>query len=183
MKINVTIQGTSPLLQARHPSPEEEAEILKRAKSAKKTKNLTDEEAYEMHAYKNKAGKFIQPAEMIEAAMVKAAVSFTWKGKKTYKDIMKGGVVVDPVEIVHKNQQFEMFSKWGVNSTTRGAIWVVRPRINEWELTFTIDIINSDQLDDRILKDILEYAGTYIGIGAWRPKFGRFKVIKFEEVK
>lgn len=182
-RIEVTIKGIAPLLQARHPSPEESQEILKRASSPKaKVKDLTDDEAYEMHAYKTKKGQFFQPSEMIEAAMTKAATNYRLEGKKTYKDLIKSGIIITPIELVHKNQEFISDKRWGVNKNTRGAVWVVRPRIDEWELDFTIQLLQDERIEADTLKDILTYAGLYVGIGAWRPKFGRFEVTKWKVI-
>lgn len=180
---NVHIKGIAPLLQARHPSPEEEQKILQllsnKRETKVKTKDMTDSEQMEMHAYKEK-GKFVLPAEMIEAAMVKAAVNFKLEGKKTYKDLIKSGIIITPVNIVHINQNFVMDARWGVNKNTRGAVWVVRPRIDAWEVKFKITLLQDERIDPNTLKDILTYAGMYVGVGAWRPKFGRFEIVSFK---
>lgn len=183
-KINVTIKGLAPILQARHPFPDEKEGILKRSVTAKKkVKDLTDEEAFEMHAYKTKKGKYCLPSEMIEAAMVKAAVNFRLEGKKTYKDLMKSGIIITPIELVFKKQKAEMDARWGKNPNTRGAVWVVRPRIDDWEVDFTIDLLQDERVSTDILKEILSYAGLYVGVGAWRPKYGRFEVTKWKVLK
>lgn len=182
-KFKVHIRGIAPLLQARHPSPEENQKILERKSGKKaKVKDLTDKEQFAIHAYKVN-GKFYQPSDMIEAAMTCAAVNFKMEGKKTYKDVMKGGIIVDPIKIIHKKQNFVMDAQWGKNPTTRGAVWVVRPRIDDWELEFTIDLLQDERIGEETLKDILVYAGLYVGIGAYRPKHGRFSVVSFKEVK
>lgn len=181
-KFEVEVEGIVSLLQARHPTPKEQEQILKREESNKKSKKLTDKEQYEMHAYKIK-GKYYQPSEMFEAAMVNAAKNFKLEGKKTYKDVINGGIIIEPVEIIHKNQKFVMDSTWGKNPTTRGAIWVVRPRIDKWKLSFTINLLQDERVSAETLKEILIYSGLYIGIGGWRPKHGRFEVTKFKEVK
>lgn len=181
-KFKVEIEGIASLLQARHPTPEEEAKILKRKGDKKlKVKDLTDKEAFDMHSYKTRSGKFYQPSSMVEAAMTKAAVNFKLEGKKTYKDIMKAGIIVDPVEIVHTAKPV-MNAQWGRNASTGGAVWVVRPEFKNWKLSFTINLLQDERVSPEILKEILIYAGLYVGIGAWRPKFGRFKVNKFNEI-
>lgn len=182
-KFKIEIKGIAPLLQARHLTPIEEKKLLARESSKKaKVKDLTDEEQFEMHSYKNAKGEFIQPSEMVEAAMTKAAVNFKLEGKKTYKDVIKGGILVEPIEIVHKNQNATMDARWGRNKNTGGAVWVVRPVFNEWELEFTMTLLQDERVEPEILKEMLTYAGLYVGIGAWRPKFGRFEVTKWEEI-
>jgi hypothetical protein len=184
-RFEVSISGICPILQARHPSPEEEKLIAKKlgaAGSKIKTKGLTDEEQFDIHAYKTEKGEFYQPSNMIEACMTKAAVQFKFEGKKTFKDLISSGIIVSPVEIVHKNQNVKSDGVWGVNKNTRGAVWVVRPRFDEWQLDFEITLIQDERVSDSVLKEILEYAGWAVGIGAWRPKFGRFEVRKFKEI-
>lgn len=183
-KFNVKIRGIAPLLQARHLTPEEEQLMLARESGRKqKVKDLTDQEQFDMHTYRNAEGKFVQPSEMIEAAMAKAAVNFKLEGKKTYKDLMKSGVLVEQENILHLNQDFKMDARWGRNKNTGGAVWVVRPRIDEWALEFDINLLQDERIEPQILKEILVYAGLYVGIGAWRPKFGRFEVVEFTEIK
>lgn len=181
-KFEVVVKGIVPLLQARHLSPTEEQEIRNLSDSKTKKKAVTDQEQFELHAYRTEKNKFYQPSEMFEAAMTKAAVNFRMEGKKTYKDVMNGGVIISPIEIVHKNQKFAMDARWGKNPTTRGAVWVVRPKVDDWELSFTLDLLQDERVAPETLKQILEYAGLYVGIGAWRPKYGRFQVIKFQEI-
>jgi len=182
-KFKVTIEGIAPILQSRHPNPTETAVIMKKdTGSRKKVKDLTDKEQFDMHAYRSKAGKFYQPSAQIEAALVKAAVSFQLKGQKTYKDLFRAGVLVDETEIEHKNQKFTPFGEYATNKTA-GAVWVVRPRCDKWELSFNLNVILDEQIPEEVLKEVLEYSGIATGIGAWRPKFGRFIVKEFKQVK
>lgn len=182
-KFRVSIKGIVPLLQARHLSPTEEAAITAMAVGKKKKKETSDQEQFDIHAYKNSKGEFMQPSEMIEASMTKAAVNFRMEGKKSYKDVLNGGVLIEPIEILHKNQNFVVDARWGKNPSTRGAIWVVRPRADQWELEFDLTLLQDERVSEETLKQILQYAGLYVGIGAWRPKFGRFEVTSWEEIK
>lgn len=181
-KFNVRIKGIVPILQARHITPIEEKQITNLKQSKQKTREVTDDEQYEMHAYK-KNGKYYQPSQMIEAAMTKAAVEFRMEGKKTFKNVINGGIIVDPIEIIHKSQKFVPHTIWGKNKNTGGAVWVVRPMIEDWELEFTINLLQDERVSEGILKEILTYAGMYVGIGAWRPKYGRFEIVSWKEVK
>lgn len=182
-KFDVTIEGIAPLLHARHPTPTEQEEITNRSsKGGKKSKALSDDEQYLMHSYRV-GKKFIQPSEMLEASMVKAAANWRMEGKKSFKDAFKSGIFITPTEIEHAWQNFEPDARWGKNPSTGGAVWVVRPRIDKWKLSFTVNVLLDEKIPDEVIRDVLDYSGLYVGIGAWRPKFGRFKVTEFKEAK
>lgn len=58
----------------------------------------------------------------------------------------------------------------------------VRPIFHTWECAGVVSVID-EQITDKALKDIFDYAGQYKGIGDWRPSspskpgtFGRFSV-------
>jgi hypothetical protein len=53
--------------------------------------------------------------------------------------------------------------KGGVKKVIR-----VRPRFNKWSLQGTIDVFD-DRLTPDIVKQILTFAGTRVGLGDWRP--------------
>ncbi len=50
-----------------------------------------------------------------------------------------------------------------------------------WRLSFGITA-RTDQLPLPTLQQILEYAGQNVGIGDFRPRFGQFRIVSFEEV-
>jgi hypothetical protein len=55
----------------------------------------------------------------------------------------------------------------------------VRPRMEKWSLDFSITIWDKNIKKEDISK-ILNYAGQFVGIGDYRPKFGRFIVTKLK---
>jgi hypothetical protein len=114
--------------------------------------------------------------------MVKGAVAFKFEGKKTYKDVINSGIAITPEDIpLITDEEYEIDARPVVIQRSRIVRW--RPRFNEWKLEFTIDIIDDENISASILKDILETAGKTKGIGDYRPRFGRFMVTKFEEIK
>ena len=50
-----------------------------------------------------------------------------------------------------------------------------RPIFRDRSATFSI-LLDETQLDPRQVVDILHLAGRYVGLGDWRPRFGRFEV-------
>ena len=182
MKFNVRIKGIAPMLQ--HRFSEEKLTAIKKKSGDKR---LSDEEkrlSAEQYLYKDNKGNVCQPASHIEGAMVKAAssVGLAGAGKKTYKDLVKAGVFVFPEMIVHKNQEWGVDGRSVVNKTTGGRTMSYRPRLESWELEFTMEV-NDDRADADAIKEVLTLAGMRQGIGAYRPRFGRFEVLSFVETK
>jgi hypothetical protein len=62
-------------------------------------------------------------------------------------------------------------------------ITVTRPIYEGWKIGFKITVGDSNTLPLESLKDILVEAGQSVGIGTYRPTFGRFAVTKFEKVQ
>jgi len=171
-KINVTIEGTRPLLQNRFSGGDEEGQTAKR-----KTVFNSEDEA-KKRLYQDEKGIIYQPGEQIEGALIKAATEFKWKGRKSFKDIVKSGIFVEPEIIPHKYPEWEIDLR--PVTIQRSRIMRARPRFNKWALDFSI-IVTHDALPKAVLKELLDHAGRYMGIGDYRPKFGTFIVTKFEE--
>lgn len=174
--VECEIQGIVPLLQNRFPEEEHGAE-----KSRKKKKVYSPKEECEKAVYRDAKKNIVHPSEHIFGALKKAAVYFKFEGKKTFKDVIMRGIVIEPELIpLGKKTWDEIDSRPVVIQRARVMAW--RPRFNKWKLNFRITIIDDDNLTVPELKDILEKAGT-IGIGDYRPRFGRFMVSHFKEVK
>jgi len=145
MKLNivkVAIKGTAPLLQHRFVD----------SVGGKPDPNVSDEEIAELVMYKTEEGKLYQPAEHIERSMQKAGVQFKYKGKKTYLDFIKSGVIVKPDFLIHKIQIWEVDKRMVRIGTAR--IMRIRPILKEWELDFELEVINPD-IDLKKLNEIL----------------------------
>jgi len=173
-KIEVTVRGIASLLQHRFPE-EAHPEVV----SKKRKKVYNDMDDAEESLYKNTEGVICQPAKHFESAMIKAATAFTLEGKKTYKDAFKGGIFVNPSLIPHKFQKWELDRQPVIIG--RARIMRARPRFDEWELDFEIEIID-DRISTDVVKEVLAYAGLYCGVGDVRPRYGRFEIIKFNEI-
>lgn len=174
--VDVTIRGIASLLQHRFPDdakPDNGEAVRVGGK-----RDYSDQ--VEKALYRNPDGSIYQPASHIEGAMVKAATKFQigGRGKKTYKDLFKSGIVVGPEAIPLKFETQTVDRRSVI--INRGRIMRERPKFDTWELNFEITIMD-DQLPVKVVNQVLVEAGQYQGIGDYRPKFGRFMVTKFEE--
>jgi len=190
-QIECTIKGVAPLMQHRYPLPD----LASMSKGGKKSTGEKDySQEWREYLYVNAAGHIYQPSSHIEGAMIKAAVGFKVTGKrgKTYKDLFSANVFVDPVEILHGVDAPEELDADGDKVlyldmrpvvVSRQRVVRLRPTFKSgWELSFTINVID-DEVPENVVNDVLLLAGKTVGIGDFRPKFGRFMVTRFEVVK
>ena len=133
----------------------------------------------EKSLYKNKEGVIYEPSSHVEGCLVKAAVNFQipGKGKKTYKDLFRAAVFVEQVEIPIVPQEYEVDERAVV--VNRSRVLRSRPKFDDWKLNFTLTCLDDD-MQEGVIKTVLEHGGKFVGIGDFRPKFGRFKVNMFE---
>lgn len=135
--------------------------------------------------YIDSKGKIYQPSNHIEMALIDAGKKIKVKGagKATYSKLFGSMLSIDEFEIVHKQKDYEIHKCLVVIPSTKGRIMRYRPIFNEWVLEFHVNF--EDEIPASVVKEALEIAGKYVGIGDWRPskkgKFGKFQVTKWEE--
>ena len=180
-KINVTIQGITPILFNRF------RDTAIEGKSKKKTGALVEADI-EDKLYKDEKGKIQLPAVYLKNALTEASKQFKIQGKNkaTYSKIVGSSVDVMPFYIDFEAGNYEVFRISAVNPMTKGRMMVSRPKFNKWQASFQI-ILNDDQVDVSVINEILEHAGKYVGVGDWRPEkkgmFGKFMITSFKQEK
>jgi len=173
---DVEIEGTRPMLM--HST----AGMLKPRDS--RGAKPTPEQAAQDALYKDKDGNVVLPALNILATMKAAASDFKvgGKGKKTFKQYIDSGIDVLPELPPLTYESWEIDARPVV--IQRARIIRARPKFDSWSLKFQIKVIDPLLLDANhggsILREILEAAGRHKGLGDFRPRFGQFRVLKFE---
>jgi len=178
-QIDVTIEGVPPgLLMHRFPEVTM-AGLVNPVKPSGKVKQTAEDEA-EFAAYRLENGDLCQPAEHIYTALTKASGDFQvqGRGKKTYRDVVKGLVVIEPELISHKQTAYRIDARPA--RIQRARIMRHRPHLATWQLAFKMTVLDSDLMPLEVLNAILVKAGQAVGIGDYRPRFGRFVVTRFD---
>lgn len=175
--IDVTIKGITPLLMHRFPTDGAD-------EPSKRRPGVPDWKQEAKFALYENGGELYQPAEHLERALTAAGANFKIAGKrgKTYSSLIGSTVDIMPDTIPHKIQKYEVDSRPVV--VQRARIMRYRPRLDNWELSFQLRL-HDDQLPTSVIKEVLDYAGLYVGIGDYRPsrkgKYGKFTVTEFNE--
>lgn len=185
--IDVSVKGISPLMQHKFPMPE----FATMAQGSKRQTGATDyTQQWREYLYTNSQGVF-QPAVHFESAMIAAAVNFKIQGKrgKTFKDLFRAAVFCSPDEIPHgisvpeeldTDADKPLYLDLRPVVVNRARVVRIRPTFKPgWELDFEIAVMD-DSIHSDLVNDILSLAGKTVGVGDYRPRFGRFMVTKFE---
>ncbi len=173
MTLEVTIKGVKPLLQ--HSTA---AMLLpNKSKKVKSSEHDVVEEA-ELCLYKDANGVKCIPFMHFLSSMRKAAVNLKkgGAGKKTLKDFVFSGLQIKEALIPLTNQKHEIdvqIVKVGPARIPRS-----RPRFDTWGCVFHIDMIDEQTWDAGTVRQVLEEAGQYQGIGDFRPLYGTFIIEK-----
>jgi len=180
-KIQVTIEGTTPILFNRF------RDTAIEGKSKKRTGAMAEAEI-EDKLYQDENGKTQLPATYIRNSIVEASKQFkiVGKGKSTYSKLVASTVMIEPFYIELKANKYEVFRISAVNPMTKGRMMTERPKYNKWTASFDI-LLNDDSVPVSVMNEILEQAGKYVGVGDWRPEkkgmFGKFMITSFKAEK
>lgn len=135
-------------------------------------------------------GQLALPGEHFFQTLVRTATGFQikGKGKKTYKDAVKGNVYVEPDYIgLTDPETGKPLHDYEIDSRPvriqAARIARCRPIIKAWRAEFDVVIVDEDSLPEEVLNAILVKAGQATGVGDYRPRYGRFIVERFEQVR
>jgi len=179
-RYKVRIEGVRPLLMHRY-VPEGE----KPKRSGEKHDHKED---CLKALYRDKEGKIVVPSRCVKATIVNAAKEFKvpGKGNKTFKDYVKAGIIIEPMDIPLITPNGDPEKAWEIDLqpvvVKKARITRARPRFDEWALEFDIIIVDPIITSENV-KVFLENAGKYVGLLDGRPEYGLFKVTKFEKVE
>lgn len=92
--------------------------------------------------------------------------------------------IVDPR--TDKPASWDVDLRRAVNEAAKVAVCAVRPRFDHWQLSFDVDI-DTNEVQDQLVRDLIDTAGKSIGIGSFRPSkggiYGRWTVTRWEELR
>lgn len=173
----VTIAGSSDFLFHRW-NAEAVDEKAKAAKNSK-AKKIDDVESY---VYRDEKGNLAIPGEYLRGAIINAAKfrQDPRSPRKSAMDLFKAAVVVTVplASLGTKNWDYldrrrVMIQRQGVNR--------VRPAMKAgWKVTFSLMCVLPEYVDRNTLRETIESAGRLIGIGDFRPTYGRFGITSFK---
>ena len=180
----ITLTGTAPLLMhnGRGANPLDPA--AKAIKRLTGKRNKTDDDYAELARVEFAAGLYIDPdigpyipSDNILRCLFDSA-KLTKMGVKVTRGVW---ITTDINPLVYdgpRDEQALWDAGWrhltsAKNPGQSGRIMRCRPWFPEWKVQAD-GIVDPTQLDLDNIKSIADNAGSFIGLGDWRPRFGRF---------
>ncbi|HAH09200.1 MAG TPA: hypothetical protein DCL54_19120 [Alphaproteobacteria bacterium] len=169
--INCTIEGVADLLFHRwHP------DVVDSKASAAKNSRAKRHDDLEGYVYRTEDGDLALPGEYIRGAVIGAAryLQDPRSPRKSAMDLYRAGVVclttLAPLGVKqwdYEDRRRVVIQRAGVNR--------IRPAMRRgWRAEFLFQINIPEYIDPTDFRQTLDMAGRLIGVGDFRPTFGRF---------
>jgi hypothetical protein len=173
----IEIMGTADILfHAWNCEAVEEKGKAAKGSKAKKTDDL------ESYVYRTEEGNLAIPGSYLRGAIVNAAKfrQDPRSPRKSAMDLFKAGVVALTPLASFGVSEWDYVSKMRV-TVQRAGITRSRPALRTgWKATFIMQVLLPEYISDTLLKEVLEDAGRLVGVGDFRPTYGRFSVSGFQ---
>jgi hypothetical protein len=198
---SVHIRGVTPLLTHNGQLADPLNPWSKLVKEVSKIRTKSDEDYVELSRREFQGGLYfldgvgpVVPGELVEA-VVKEGAKRQKKGKSVLASVFayseddfdarfpliyKGPKTRDELWTVEEKGRHPFRDIRGVK-VGQSRVMRARARFNDWELKFMLQVFPSDLNPDEIERAIAD-AGLFVGLGDYRPKFGRFSLVSFKEV-
>lgn len=195
LRIRVRLTGRTPLLMNAM-SEDELLRLWTKEKAAKTAERPTPEEAARGKIYRTPDGHPEVPTKNLFAAMVSAGRYVRMDGKKqvsTAKSTVLPSLlsIEDPQIPLYKPgtdtaATWEVDLQQGRNPNGGEAVCVVRPRFDQWEIRFVIEV-NLAECKEAHAREIVGKACSNIGLMDFRPErkgtFGRSDITLWERIE
>lgn len=175
-QVAVTVEGSADFLFHRW-NAEAVDEKAKAAKNSK-AKKSDDVESY---VYRTNSGELAIPGEYMRGSIINAAKfrQDPRSPRKSAMDLFKAAIVVTTPLATLGVSEWDYLDKRRV-MIQRMGINRVRPAMRAgWNVTFDLLVMLPEYVDRNTLRETIESAGRLIGIGDFRPTYGRFGITKF----
>lgn len=176
----VRIHGTSPLLfhAWNSESVAEKAGAAKGSK-AKKSDNV------ESYVYRNEKKEICIPSLYFTRSVANAGrfIQDPRSPRKSALDLFTAAII--PIDELCSlgSKEWDYLDRRRV-AVQRNGVTRERPAFNKgWECDLRLGVLLPEYVSPELLHRALTDAGRLVGVGDFRPTYGRFSVVKFETVK
>lgn len=175
-RVSVKIQGVSDFLFHRWNC--ESVDERAQAKKGSKIKKTDDLDSY---VYRNEKNQLCIPGEYLRMSIINAAKfqQDPRSSRKSAMDLFKAGVISLSSLCPLGTEKWDYEDKRKVN-IQRNGINRIRPAMRAgWEAVFEFMINLPEYITPSYFNEVIQSAGRLVGVGDFRPTYGRFQVTNF----
>jgi hypothetical protein len=150
--------------------------------AAKKNSKAKKEDDLESYVYRTEDGELAIPGEYFRMSVIFAAKykQDPRSPRKSAMDLFKAGLVTLTDLSTLGTKDWDYVDRRRVK-IQQNAITRHRPAINlGWKANVVFQILTPEYISADLLNETLQSAGRLVGVGDFRPTFGRFQVTKFK---
>lgn len=178
--IRGSIQGTAPLLFGAMTQRSLDTLKGERGTGGRYTPSEQLAEVAERY-YWDEQGMYL-PAWNFKKCLMDGCVKAGLKeGRAGMMPFLKATVFVDGELRFGKAEPDDVYEVVGKRPPRTGGACIIKyPMLQPgWEMPFALNVLDDRRREDDIRRS-LEEAGVLVGLGAWRPEFGRFVVTEWK---
>ena len=175
--VDVVVEGASDLLFHRWNCESVDA----KSKAAKNSK-AKKEDDIESYVWRDTDGKLCIPGEYFRQSIIHAAKfkQDPRSPRKSAMDLFKAGIVSLTTLAPLGVKQWDYLDTRRV-TVQRAGINRTRPAMRVgWSTQLQFQVLTPEYIDPTLFQDVLNTAGRLVGVGDFRPTYGRFFIKKFE---
>jgi len=178
--VEAEIEGVTPILFHRWSCEDVESKATAAKNSkAKKSDNI------EAYLYRDEAGEICIPTEYFRQSVIHAAKfrQDPRSPRKSAMDLYKAGVA--PIsDLVSLGAVAPDYLDRRRVCVQRNGVTRTRPAMNAgWRATIRLQVLTPEYIEPQALLNVLTNAGRLVGVGDFRPTYGRYQVNRFEVLK
>lgn len=155
--------------------------VDEKAKAAKNSKAKKSDDV-ESYVWRNDAGELCIPGEYVRQSIIHAAKykQDPRSPRKSAMDLFKAGVVSLTQLATLGTKDWDYLDTRRVTIQRQG-INRTRPAMKTgWKAEFELQVLTPEYIDETMLYDVLSMSGRLIGVGDFRPTYGRFNITRFD---
>lgn len=178
--VECRLEGTAPILFHRWSCDAvEEKAAARKGSAAKKTDNI------ESYIYRDEHGNVAIPSEYFRQAIIHAAKfrQDPRSPRKSAMDLFKAGIATlgEMCSLGVKEPDYLDRRRVVIQ---RSGITRVRPAmLSGWKCQASFSVLLPEYISPAFLNETLQYSGRIVGVGDFRPSFGRFQVTEFSVIE
>lgn len=175
--VTVTIEGACPILFHKW-----SCEAVEAKANAAKGSKAKKEDDWESYLYRDGQDNIAIPGEYLRQSIIEASKyrQDPRSPRKSARDLFKAAII-NLTDLASTGAREPDYLDRRRVTVMRAGITRVRPALNAgWKAAFQLMVQTPEYISPQTLNGVIADAGRLVGVGDFRPSYGRFNVVGFE---